>query len=59
VLIFYFIFFSFFFFPFFSFCFQRRDAMKIQDHVTGAFGDKLSDDSDDELGDGQKGLVMG
>ena len=33
--------------------------MKIQDRVTGAFGDKLSDDSDDELGDGQKGLVMG
>ena len=33
--------------------------MKIQDRVTGAFGDKLSDDSDDETGEASKGLVMG
>jgi hypothetical protein len=38
---------------------QRRDAMKLQDRVTGAFGDKHSDDSDDETGEGSKGLVQG
>jgi hypothetical protein len=38
---------------------ERRDAMKIQDRVTGAFGDKHSDDSDDELGEGAKGLEGG
>jgi len=38
---------------------ERRDAMKIQDRVTGAFGDKHSDDSDDELGDAAKQLDKG
>ena len=38
---------------------ERRDAMKIQDRITGAFGDKLSDDSDDETGEASKGLDKG
>jgi len=38
---------------------QRRDAMKLQDRVTGAFGDKHSDDSDDETGEATQGLIMG
>ena len=35
----------------FDIVFQRRDAMKITDRLTGAFGEKHKDDSDDELGD--------
>lgn len=45
------------FFPLLFFSFfsppspQRREALKITDRLTGAFGEKHKDDSDDELGE--------